>query len=308
MNIFCFLYDLTDAHIHILRDSTLKGCFFEPEIQTKIQSQSQSQSSFSALQSQQIPQNSQPSQILQPAQSLQSTQSTDAFQTLRMLNGTCEEDWDLVQNAESAQNRVSFGIHPSWVLSVKTGWDERLKERLIQNPNANIGEIGLDGVRRELQTIEARAAQMSVFTRQLEIAVELRRAVSIHCVKAWDEMWEPLRRTFRGAGLSILFHAFSGTAENKIRFSEKNGFRTFYSFAPFTFRVESSRFQHLLPVLSLDSILLETDAETVAEAANLPDFYRLAAPIWSQTPEKFAETIRHNFLNFLAPPEISKFS
>ena len=113
-----------------------------------------------------------------------------------------------------------YGVHPWFLHDVDNIYGEQedwewlveLRKHLIDNPDAIVGEIGLDGARwREVEeeddtdkrkdvTIWNRkrilSCQMDIqqkaFEQQLFIAAELERPVSIHVVKAWGELFDSL--------------------------------------------------------------------------------------------------------------------
>lgn len=104
-----------------------------------------------------------------------------------------------------------YGIHPWFLFDVLTSsegaeWLAELKQRLIDHPDAIVGEIGLDGnrwveVEKQSDQIEESIwkrervlacpmeLQRKAFEEQLVLAVELQRPVSIHVVSAWGELF-----------------------------------------------------------------------------------------------------------------------
>jgi TatD DNase family protein len=63
------------------------------------------------------------------------------------VNATNEDDWDIVQQLACDYPTFvvpSFGVHPWWASAVLPGWLDRLRAILISNPEAGVGEIGLD--------------------------------------------------------------------------------------------------------------------------------------------------------------------
>lgn len=105
-----------------------------------------------------------------------------------------------------------YGIHPWFLYDVlssddeeEVDWLDELKQRLIDHPDAIVGEIGLDGnrwieVEQSDQTEESiwkrervlacpMELQRKAFEDQLLLAAELQRPVSIHVVSAWGELF-----------------------------------------------------------------------------------------------------------------------
>lgn len=130
-----------------------------------------------------------------------------------ICNATSQNDWNAV---ESLSKRVlgvytCYGIHPWFVHTASADWGLKLEEKLAHNPTAMVGEVGLDRLR------PAYEKQKEIFIRSLQLAVKYNRIVHVHCVKAWDDMFEILGE-FRE--LSFLFHRFNGDeiVVQKLRF------------------------------------------------------------------------------------------
>jgi len=125
---------------------------------------------------------------------------------------------------EESYNAIPcYGVHPWFLHDVDNIYGEEedwewlieLRKHLIDNPDAIVGEIGLDGARwREVEEAEddtdkrdmdgvtiwnrkrilscQMEIQQKAFEQQLYIATELERPVSIHVVKAWGELFDSL--------------------------------------------------------------------------------------------------------------------
>lgn len=127
----------------------------------------------------------------------------------RMLcNATHEDDWQaVIQLAAHEPAIIPFlGIHPWFAEKVAAGWEARLRSLLAQVP-AGVGEIGLDRCCRT-----DFAQQQQVFLLQLQMAAELRRPVTIHCVKAWGKLLE-LLEGFATPLPPVMIHSFGGSQE-----------------------------------------------------------------------------------------------
>lgn len=133
--------------------------------------------------------------------------------------GTRPQDWDAVEALAAAHpGRVvpCFGVHPWYAHEVfgeesGGGWVDDLRARLARHPRAAVGEIGLDGqwVPPGLDGVQSEA-QRAVFETQLALAVELQRPVSMHCVKAYGEVFDSLRKQGSPAQVPVYFHSFGG--------------------------------------------------------------------------------------------------
>ncbi len=126
--------------------------------------------------------------------------------------GTGPADWDAVSQAASyiPGLSVAYGMHPWHVRTAADPdlWLEDLKQRLMADKMAAVGEIGLDFAVRDCPARLQRVA----FLAQLRLASVLRRVAVIHCVQAWGPLLDildeagPLPRGF-------VLHAYGGSVE-----------------------------------------------------------------------------------------------
>lgn len=142
-----------------------------------------------------------------------------------VVNGTHPADWPRVAVLAAAHPFVlpAYGIHP-WDAGTPRadGWLDELRARLLTDPRAGVGEIGLDrwildsarpddprlaGLRRA-----AMDEQIATFLPQLALATELNRPATIHCLQAFGELL-PLLRTHPLPACGFLLHAYGGPAE-----------------------------------------------------------------------------------------------
>ena len=181
-----------------------------------------------------------------------------------MINGSAPADWEDVAalGRRDPRNRVSFGLHPWDVPTAPAGWEERLRAMLLAHPAAGVGEMGLD---RWVQDFDP-VAQEQAFRAQLALAVELDRALTIHCVKAIGPLMDILRATAlprRG----FLLHSWNGPVE---LVPELGRLGAYFSFSA----------HHLIPrkadlrgqfaaAIPRERILVETDAPALCPA---PEF------------------------------------
>jgi len=118
---------------------------------------------------------------------------------------TKESEWQQIVDLMQTDNRVygAFGIHPWFVDDVKDGFDLRLKQVLNANSNYMVGEIGLDKYKPNMEK------QMDVFVKQFNIAVELKRVVSLHCVGSWDKILHVLKQYKNKELPKMVMHNFN---------------------------------------------------------------------------------------------------
>lgn len=240
-----------------------------------------------------------------------------------------------------------YGIHP-WFLNdllndpeatkvLENGeevWFHDLKQRLIQHPDAIIGEIGLDGARWVEVEDETDVAatensddkctdnksiwerkrvlacpmnlQKEAFVKQLLLAAQLKRPVSIHVVRAWGELFDSLdevkeimkqkylqhqqvseqendnkqgkkRPKIKEALLppKMYFHAFSGKAGVIASILSACGkgnidpnTDVYFGFAPVIPNFYASKTPAIMREIGLHRLLLETDLEDASMTWN----------------------------------------
>lgn len=171
-----------------------------------------------------------------------------------VVNATHEEDWNKVATlAANAPDfiRPAFGIHPWHADSAQEGWQNRLRLTLENDPNATLGECGLDQwVAKPKMDI-----QFPIFIDQLRLAREMKRPITIHCLKAWG----PLMDAFAIAPppSRFLMHSFSGSIEIARRLIPLGAY---FSFSGYFLHPRKLSVLEVFKQLPLDRILLETDA------------------------------------------------
>lgn len=181
-----------------------------------------------------------------------------------MINGSAPSDWADVAalGRRDPRNRMSFGLHPWDVPTAPEGWAATLRATLLAHPTAGVGEMGLDRWVQDFDPI----AQEEAFRTQLALAVELDRALTIHCVKAIGPLMDILRTTAlprRG----FLLHSWNGPVELVPELAQLGAYFSFSA-------------HHLIPrkadlriqfaaAIPRERILVETDAPALCPA---PEF------------------------------------
>lgn len=172
------------------------------------------------------------------------------------VNGTSEKDWHLVKQMAEDHPAVvpCFGLHPWCVPERSPDWMNLLRRFFAETPEAAVGEIGLDKGSHG-KTINF-GEQVEVFQRQLELAKELERPVSVHCVRAFGDLLEVLKQTGPFPA-GVLLHSYMGSAE---MVSALANLGCYFSLSGFLTGMKSTKAKHVLKSIPLDRILLETDA------------------------------------------------
>lgn len=185
------------------------------------------------------------------------------------VNGITEKDWHLVKQMSISYPSVvpSFGVHPWFVLERTTDWFTNLRAYFESTPSAAVGEIGLDkGSRGKLIDFDV---QVEVFRRQLELAKELKRPASVHCVRAFGDLLDVMKSTGPFPE-GVILHSFLGSAE---MVPELANLGAYFSFSGFLMSMKSQKAKKMLKAVPTDRILLETDAPDALPKSNLNDLF-----------------------------------
>ncbi|ESW23816.1 hypothetical protein PHAVU_004G078000 [Phaseolus vulgaris] len=182
-----------------------------------------------------------------------------------VVNGVCEQDWHSVKHMAETFPCVipSFGVHPWYVKERSPNWFKTLREYFDSTPSAAVGEIGLDkgSHGRKIDFSE----QVEVFRQQLELAKELNKPASIHCVRAFGDLFE-LMKSMGPFPAGVILHSYLGSAEMVPEFSKLGAY---FSFSGFLMSLKANKAKKMLKMVPFDRILLETDAPDALPMSNI---------------------------------------
>ncbi|WP_035671852.1 TatD family hydrolase [Flavobacterium sp. 83] len=174
----------------------------------------------------------------------------------------------------------SIGIHPWFIVEERLESDFEIIERQLQEPGClAMGECGLDKrieVPMELQQL--------VFEKQLFLAQKYQKPVVIHCVAAFQELIETVKKM--NITVPILIHGFSKSEQLAKQLLE-NGF--YISFGKYL--LLNAELEAVFKSMPNDRFFLETD--TIAES--LATVYALAAKYKGVSVEEIQKIISTNF-------------
>ncbi|MBO7244502.1 MAG: TatD family hydrolase [Alphaproteobacteria bacterium] len=189
-----------------------------------------------------------------------------------IINATTENEWEAITTLSKKYPFVygAIGIHPWFIQSASQNWEEKMEKLLQNNTFLMIGEIGIDGLKPDIEK------QTNIFLSSLNLAKKYNRSVHIHAVKSWNNIL-PIIKNF--SELTFLFHRFNASEEI---IQELNKYDAWYS-------VNSPTNISKLPI---NRVLTETDSDT--ETYNYNKFITLVDnfPIHSQQ-------LKENFYQFL---------
>lgn len=173
-----------------------------------------------------------------------------------VVNSTRESDWEDVR--ELAREfpdfvRAAYGIHPWYADTAEDGWERRLREMLEEDARATVGEVGVDG----WVDSPGMEVQRELFRKQAQIAAEMRRVMTVHCLKAWEELFEVMDEADAWPE-KFLLHSFGGSIELAERLMKHDG--VMFSFSGYFLQERKRKTLEVFKQLPEDRILLETDA------------------------------------------------
>ena len=190
--------------------------------------------------------------------------------------------------------RDFFGVHPWATLNetAETSFSivpdiqflSALRAKLLANPTAGVGEIGLD----RLKCRDILPRMREVFEAQLALAIELNRPVVLHGAKCWGQVVaavrafssrQPLIQTIKQSNNQtlppLLFHGFSRSDGLISDIVKLNGF---ISVGPAVLNDHAVNYRELVKKIPLDRLLVETD-RTEANATDCPSVRDVLAKV-----------------------------
>ncbi|KAL9236742.1 hypothetical protein vseg_011376 [Gypsophila vaccaria] len=180
------------------------------------------------------------------------------------VNGVCEKDWHLVKQMSESYPSVlpCFGIHPWEVQERSPNWLSVLRQYFESTPSASVGEIGLDkGSRgKEIDFDD----QVDVFRKQLELAKELKRPASVHCVRAFGDLLDVMK-SVGPFPEGVVLHSYLGSAE---MVPELARLGAYFSLSGFLMSLKPQKAKKMVKAVPSDRILLETDAPDALPKVN----------------------------------------
>ncbi|KAK6936419.1 3'-5' ssDNA/RNA exonuclease TatD-like [Dillenia turbinata] len=172
------------------------------------------------------------------------------------VNGVSEKDWGLVKQMSDHYSCVipCFGLHPWFITERSPRWFSTLKEFFENTPYAAVGEIGLDkgSHGRQIDFMD----QVEVFQQQLQLAKELKRPASVHCVRAFGDLLE-IMKSVGPFPAGVILHSYLGSAEMVPEFAKLGAY---FSFSGFLMSMKESKAKKMLRMVPNERILIETDA------------------------------------------------
>ena len=170
--------------------------------------------------------------------------------------GTGYEDWETLAGLSQIVSRPvlvpAFGVHPWYCLQQPENWLERLERMFYRFPAAALGEIGVDGLKRDIPMTEQRVC----LELQLDLAVRLKLPVVLHGARAWDELLDclvPYVRNLPG----VVLHGFGGSREQFVKFAQIG---CYFSLGGTVCNPQAKKARAIVAEIPDSQLLIETDA------------------------------------------------
>lgn len=230
-----------------------------------------------------------------------------------IVNGTSEADWQDVQELHISNPEFlssAFGLHPWKVKDRSPEWLEKLRH-FLKNPRASIGECGLDQWIIEANIID----QVAVLRDHIKLSRELDRPLTLHCLKAWPELFALLKES--NPIPPFLLHSFGGPS-HLIKPLLKLG--AHFSFSGYFLHERKRKALENFRLIPEDRLMVETDAPDMAPPKTLltpyqnDNFHHPADLRWSikglaelrgESPKCCAEQCRSNSIRLFALTSVS---
>ena len=188
--------------------------------------------------------------------------------------------YDHFEEVENVGN-YSIGLHPWYVK--KSKWKnefEMLEKYAVCNFVMAIGECGLD----KSCTTDF-LLQKEVFLAHIILANKLKKPLIIHCVNAYEEIIQILK--VNKNTVPVIFHGFNKNESIALSIIKQKFHLSFGK------ALQQERIQEILSSLSVEQILLETDAADIS----IETLYEYAAKTFSIELNAFSLQILNNAVN-----------
>lgn len=153
----------------------------------------------------------------------------------------------------------AIGVHPWYISDAPDNWADVIENVLIQNPKIQVGEIGLDKNRPDIDK------QIDFFTRQLKIASKLQRGISVHCVHMWNKLIDILKNNDAQSLPYIILHSYNCTTCEIDSLCKK--YNIYFSFSPRN--ITSKKITQILSGIPISKIIAESDSDNPKMVINV---------------------------------------
>jgi len=188
-----------------------------------------------------------------------------------VIMGVGVQDWDIVEKVylDNPEKVIpAFGVHP-WFAHLHynsiPSWLPKLRTLLLKYPSSILGEIGLDKFAKTPETGKNEYQfQMEVLRVQIELAAELERPISVHCVRAFGPLFD-FFKNLKNYPPAVVMHSYGGSTDivNGLLKIAKYGKRFYFGFSHcINVSHESPKLLAVMKMIPRERILIESDQNT----------------------------------------------
>lgn len=169
---------------------------------------------------------------------------------LLCVNAAERTDWERIRDVPDLRVTRFYGLHPWYIDQWSDSICDDLRAFLDADPKAGVGEIGLDNTKPDS------VLQAEVFTKQLMVASEYERCVSIHNVRSEGLIQRLMKIEGKGCR-SVILHSFTGPVATIPSFVKMNAY---FSVSPRLMLKSRENAELILSKIPDERLLIETDA------------------------------------------------
>ncbi|MBE0536906.1 MAG: TatD family hydrolase [Phycisphaerae bacterium] len=199
---------------------------------------------------------------------------------------------------------AAVGFHPHYAKDITEADIQAMRQLAREEKVVAIGEVGLDFH----YNFSEQDAQSRIFREQLTLAADLGLPVVVHCRNAFDEVVAILD-AFAGALRHVVFHCYSGTAEQVRMLLDRGWYISFTGIVTFKKSDEARAAALQTP---LERMMIETDCPYISpepvrntrpcEPAMLIHTARKIAELHNMALADFAEAVTRTSRAFFNLP------
>lgn len=208
-------------------------------------------------------------------------------------------------------------------------WYHNLRRMLLEHPNAIVGEVGIDRAAKllpggsfEWHGVKPTSVacsiehQMEIFDIQCQLARELNRSISVHCVQGQGHIFNYLKAQsnqfstrklkllkFKPNILRMCLHSYGGAPGSIKQFIDLKGFEMYVSFSVgINARLTPpNKLQELIQSVPEDRLLIESDMNTaVGIDVCMVEIIKIVAEARQWSILKVVEITHQNWLKFIS--------
>lgn len=201
-----------------------------------------------------------------------------------ILSCTAEySEWAGQASLKRPDSVIFYGIHPWYAGQLNGAAIGELVEILAGDPDAHVGEIGLDSKYPDMES------QESAFAAQLSIASDLERCINVHNIGC-DGRIVAMIKEYGPRCRSVILHSFKSPDTRPF-----SGLNCYYSLNPRILSKSKESIAGIVSNIPKDRLLVETDFPNVPEGfSTMKEFIVRLAEAADMDPEELSAAAADN--------------